>query len=85
MAKARVKASKRGAPKPARLRKAVAKDTDIARLARERDEVLHQQAATAEILKLISSSPTNAQPVFDAIVQNGVKLFPDAAICHCAR
>ena len=80
MAKARVKASRRGAPKPARLRKAVAKDTDIARLARERDEALHQQAATAEILRMISASPADTQPVFEAIVQSGLKLFPDAAI-----
>src|SRR5262245_40031251 len=47
---------------------------------RERDEALEQQAATAEILTLISSSPTNTQPVFEAIVQSGLKLFPDAAI-----
>ena len=80
-AKARVKASRRNAPKGAGIRTAVAEDTATARLARERDEALHQQAATAEILKLISSSPTNAQPVFDAIVQSGLKLFPGAAIC----
>jgi hypothetical protein len=47
---------------------------------RERDEALEQQAATAEILNLISSSPTDTQPVFEAIVQSGLKLFPDAAV-----
>ena len=51
-----------------------------ANLLRERDEALHQQAATAEILKLISSSPADTQPVFEAIVRSGLKLFPDAAI-----
>ncbi len=76
----RVKASRRGAPKPARLRKAVAENTNIARLARERDEALHQQAATAEILRMISASPADTQPVFEAIVQSGLKLFPGAAI-----
>ena len=50
------------------------------RRTRERDEALHQQAATAEILKMISSSPSDTQPVFEAIVQSGLKLFPDAAI-----
>src|SRR5262245_37046179 len=50
------------------------------RRTRELDEALEQQAATAEILKLISSSPTDTQPVFEAIVQSGLKLFPDAAI-----
>src|SRR5262245_21219767 len=50
------------------------------RRTRELHEALEQQAATAEILKLISSSPTDTQPVFEAIVQSGLKLFPDAAI-----
>src|SRR5262245_45078048 len=50
------------------------------RRTRELDEALEQQAATAEILKLISSSATDTQPVFEAIVQSGLKLFPDAAI-----
>ncbi|HYV72451.1 MAG TPA: GAF domain-containing protein, partial [Pseudolabrys sp.] len=50
------------------------------RRTRELDEALEQQAATAEILKLISSSPTDTQPVFEAIVRGGLKLFPDAAI-----
>jgi hypothetical protein len=69
-AKARVKASRRNAPKGARIRIAVGKDTATAQLARERDEALQQQAATAEILKLISSSPADTQPVFEAIVRN---------------
>jgi hypothetical protein len=73
-------AKARNAPKAARIRTAVAEDTATARLARERDEALHQQAATGEILKLISASPTDTQPVFEAIVRSGLKLFPDAAI-----
>ena len=54
-------------------------DTDVARLTRERDEALERQTATAEILGAISGSPTDTQPVFDAIVQSGLKLFPNAA------
>ena len=43
-------------------------------------ESLHQQTATSEVLKVISSSPNDTQPVFEAIVRSGLNLFPDAAI-----
>ena len=47
---------------------------------RELKEALDRQAATSEILRVISSSPTDTQPVFEAIVQSASTLFPDAAI-----
>src|SRR5262249_12478724 len=41
----------------------------------ELTETLEQQTVTSEILRIISSSPTDSQPVFDAIVKTGVRLF----------
>jgi two-component system, NtrC family, sensor kinase len=72
---------RRNAVKSAGHRKSIAsaKVTDVPRLIRERDEALERQTATAEILAAISGSPTDTQPVFDAIVQSGLKLFPGAA------
>ena len=68
---------RRNAPTTARGR---SKETNVARLTRELHESVEQQTATSEILAVISSSLTNTQPVFDAIVQSGLKLFPDAVI-----
>jgi hypothetical protein len=47
---------------------------------RELSESLEQQTATSEILSVISNSVSHAQPVFDAIVASGRKLFPDGTI-----
>ena len=41
---------------------------------RDLTETLEQQTATGEILRVISSSPTDVQPVFDAVVTNAVRL-----------
>ena len=51
------------------------------RLFKETQEALGHQTATADILRVISSSPTDVQPVFDAIVGTAVRLLSCDSRC----
>ena len=69
---------KRGsAPKAVRRRSSSAASLhkQVALLTRERDEALSRQTATADILRVISQSPTDLRPVFDSIVFTAVRLL----------
>jgi two-component system NtrC family sensor kinase len=50
------------------------KNTALMRAQAQVTEALEQQTATSEILRIISSSPTDVQPVFDAIAKSIVRL-----------
>jgi GAF domain len=44
------------------------------RLKRERDEALEQLIATSEVRKVISSSPSELKPVFEAMLANATRI-----------
>ncbi len=49
-------------------------ETVVARLTRERDEALLRETANSEILRLISSSPGELEPVFQTLLEKAVRI-----------
>ena len=49
-------------------------DAEVARLTRELNEASERQAATSEVLEVISGSPGDLQPVFASMLENAVRI-----------
>jgi GAF domain-containing protein len=65
---------RRNAPKTAALSNSSGKETEVARITRELNEALERQAATSEVLEVISGSPGDLQPVFAAMLETAVRI-----------
>ena len=62
------------APTVRRRSSTTGQETEVVRLRRDLDEALEQQVATSEVLKVISGSPGELETVFQAMLENAVRI-----------
>jgi two-component system NtrC family sensor kinase len=69
------------APKAVRPRSpsAAREEAKLRRFTRERDEAMEQLAAASEVLRVISTSPADLQPVFETMLDNAVRICGSTA------
>jgi len=67
---------RRNAPKAVRRRSSsvAGKEAKVALFKRERDEALEREKASAEVLRIISTSPGELKPIFQAMLENAVRV-----------
>ena len=65
---------RRTVPKAVRSSSDATHETEIARVIRERDEALEQQTAISDILRVISNSPSDVQPVLDSVAEHAARI-----------
>src|SRR5262245_57965942 len=70
------KPKRNNAPTAARRRSSTVANLQeqVAFLTRELAEAREQQTATSEVLRIVSSSPGELKPVFDAMLRNAVRI-----------
>ena len=66
--------TKRTKARKARVTRMSAHSSEFHRLKRERDEAREQLAATSEVLGVISKSPGQLQPVFQAVLEQATRV-----------
>jgi GAF domain-containing protein len=71
-----LKSKARSVPKaaPSRASSSDAPETEVAQLTRALRELVEQQTATSDVLRIVASSRSELQPVFDAVLANATRL-----------